>query len=309
VDTPETPVVEAVVAGEALVDIVQPASGEHTEAPGGSPLNVAVGLSRLGWRTLLVTELGDDDRGDQVRRHVEGSGVLLDEHSVVTGSRTSTAAARLDESGAATYEFDLGWTLGPRTLPSGVRVLHVGSLGTALRPGRVHVLDLVRQAAGRDALVTFDPNARPALTPDADTAWHDVQETAAFAKVVKLSDEDLHFLRPGASAAELADELLEGATELVVVTGGGVGAEAFSRKGSVQVRSRPATVVDTVGAGDSFMAALVSVVLEHGLDELGEERLRKYVEAAHEVAAVTVSRRGANPPTRAELSAEWPRVS
>jgi fructokinase len=299
---------EVVVAGEALVDLVLPATGEPEAAPGGSPLNVAVGLSRLGLRTLLVSELGDDEHGAQLRHHLEASGVSLHEESVVAGARTSTAAARLDATGAATYKFDLSWTLGPRTLPPGARCLHVGSLGTALRPGREHVLDLVQQADRAGALVTFDPNARPVLTPDPARAWADVREVAAFARVVKVSDEDLHFLQPGASPGDLADELLAGSTQLVVVTAGGSGATAFSGEASVDVGSRPTHVVDTVGAGDSFMAALVAVVLEHGLGGLTEERLRAYVEAAHQVAAVTVSRRGADPPTRAELPAGWPHV-
>jgi fructokinase len=299
---------EVVVAGEALVDLVVPAGGEPEAAPGGSPLNVSVGLARLGLAALLVSELGDDEYGDQLRRHLEASGVVLHEESVVPGARTSTATARLDSNGAATYEFDLGWSLGPRTLPAGTRCLHVGSLGTALRPGRDHVLDLVHQAVRIGAIVTFDPNARPALAPDPAQAWADVHEVAASANVVKVSDEDLHFLRPGLSAPALADELLAGATELVVVTAGGEGATAFSRSASVAVRSATTTVVDTVGAGDSFMAALVAVALEHGLDRLTEERLRAYLEAAHQVAAVTVSRRGADPPTREELPAGWPNV-
>jgi fructokinase len=297
-----------VVVGEALVDIVHPHEGESEKAPGGSPLNVAVGLARLGLDTLLITELGEDEHGDQVRRHLDGSGVALHEDSVVPGSRTNTAAARLDPHGAASYDFDLQWVLGPRTFPSGARALHVGSLGTALRPGRDHVLALVHQAAAHEALVSFDPNARPALSPDPEQAWADVREVAALARVVKLSDEDLAFLQPGADPADLAGALLAGATELVVVTAGGTGAAAFSRQASAEVRSRPTTVVDTVGAGDSFMAALVAVVLEHGLEGLGEERLRRYVEAAHEVAAVTVSRRGADPPRRAELPAGWPHL-
>jgi fructokinase len=299
---------QVVVAGEALVDVVQPAVGEPEAAPGGSPLNVAVGLARLGLGTLLVTELGDDEYGDQLRRHLEASGVVLHEDSVVPGARTSSAAARLDRTGAATYEFDLSWSLGPRTLPADARCLHVGSLGTALRPGRDHVLDLVDQAVQRGAVVTFDPNARPALTPDPAQSWADVRETAASAHVVKVSDEDLHFLRPGLAASGLADELLRGTTELVVVTAGGSGATAFSRLGSAEVPGLTTSVVDTVGAGDSFMAALVAVVLEHGLDRLTEERLRAYLEAAHQAAAVTVSRRGADPPARDELPAGWPHV-
>lgn len=296
------------VVGEALVDVVVPRVGQPEEAPGGSPMNVAVGLSRLGLPAVLMTEVGDDERGARILSHLAASGVHLDEQSVRSGTRTSTATAHLDESGAATYDFDLSWTLGPRTLPEATRALHVGSLGTALRPGRAHVLDLVDRALEAGALVSFDPNARPRLTPDAALAWRDALEVAQRARVVKLSDEDLDFLVPGASPERVARELLAGTASLVVVTAGGAGATAFSREAYAEVAAPPVSVVDTVGAGDSFMAALVAVVLEHGLDDLDEARLRGFLRAAAEVAAVTVSRRGADPPARAELSPGWPHL-
>lgn len=294
-----------VVAGEALVDIVVPVEGEVEEAPGGSPLNVAVGLSRLGLDTLLVTELGDDERGRLVADHVRGAGVVLDEASVVPGHRTSTATAHLDAQHAATYAFDLAWTLAERDLPDDATGLHVGSIGVTLRPGRDAVAALVAEAADRGLLVSFDPNARPALTDDVEQAWRDVREVAASARLVKMSDEDVRYLQPGRSHADVAAGLLDAGADLVVVTAGGSGAEAYTRSDSVTVPSRSTTVVDTVGAGDSFMAALVALAVEHGLDDLRPARLTAYLQTAHEAAAVTVSRRGANPPTRAEL-AGWP---
>ena len=297
------------VVGEALVDVVVPSTGEQQRAPGGSPLNVAVGLSRLGIDTVLLTELGDDESGRLVVEHLRSSDVALDEGSVVPGRATSTATATLDEHGAASYAFDVRWTLTPRTLPSGATALHVGSLGTALRPGRDSVLDLVAQAGRAGLLVTLDPNARPTLTPDARQAWRDVLEVAAAADIVKLSDEDAAFLQPGAPVEQVAADLLGPRTRLVVVTGGGTGAYAVSAAGFAQVHSRAIHVVDTVGAGDSFMAALLTVVVEHGLDDLDEPRLSAYLAAAHEAAAVTVSRRGADPPRRSELPPGWPRIT
>ena len=294
------------VVGEALVDVVVPADGVPRRSPGGSPMNVAVGLARLGVDTVLLTEVGDDDDGRLVLEHLRASGVSVDDSSVVPGGSTSIATARLDEHGAASYCFDLRWTLGPRALPAGATALHVGSLGTALRPGRDSVVDLVARARRGGMLVTFDPNSRPTLTPDAGQAWDDVLEVAASADVVKLSDEDLEFLQPGASFGEVAERLLGGRTQLVVVTSGGTGAFAATPGGTVEVVSRPVDVVDTVGAGDSFMAALLAVVAEHGVDRLDEHRLRGYLDAAHQAAAVTVSRRGADPPRRDELPPGWP---
>jgi fructokinase len=294
-----------VVAGEALVDIVVPPTGGTEHAPGGSPLNVAVGLSRLGVETLLITRLGDDEHGRLVRGHVEASGVTLADTSVDPAVRTSTATAHLDEHGAATYDFDLTWELPPLALPDGATALHVGSIGAALRPGRDAVVHLVEEAAAKELLVTYDPNMRPVFTPDRAQAWADVREVAAASRLVKMSDEDLEFLLPGSTAEDAARTLLGGRTEVVVVTHGGSGAAAFSRATAVEVPSRRSEVVDTVGAGDSFMAALLAVVAEQGL-ATDSEPLRRQVEAAHQAAAVTVSRRGADPPRRDELPEGWP---
>jgi fructokinase len=297
-----------VVVGEALVDVVVTGDGEVRQAPGGSPLNVAVGLSRLGVDTLLVTRYGDDAPGLLVAEHLSSSAVAVDESSLVPGSRTSTATAHLDVAGAATYTFDLGWELEDARLPPDAVAVHTGSLGAALRPGRDAVLRLLDEAAAAGLPVSFDPNARPSLTPDAEAAARDVLECSRHAHVVKLSDEDLAFLWPGRDAADLAAQLLAGPTELVVVTTGGEGATAYSRTASIHVAGRRVDVVDTVGAGDSFMSALLAVVLEHGLADLDEARLAAYVEAANEAAAITVSRRGADPPRRDELPDGWPRI-
>ncbi len=302
-----------VVVGESLVDIVKPVSGEEVSAPGGSPLNVAVGLARLEIDTVLITQLGDDEHGDLVARHVAASDVRLADGTVASGRRTSTATAWLDAEHAATYEFDLAWDLPPHRLPEGTAGLHVGSLGAALRPGRDAVLDLVAQVG--DGFVSYDPNVRPAFVTDPAAAWRDLAEVAARARLVKCSEEDLAALRPGEAEPDLARELLSaGATELVVVTKGGAGATAYTRDLLVDVPAPPTTVVDTVGAGDSFMAGLLAVLCdwdltvdgEGSLEALDEDRLALLLDGAALAAAVTCSRRGANPPTRRELPPTWP---
>lgn len=302
--SPVEPTGPVVVAGEALVDIVVPLEGRREEAPGGSPLNVAVGLSRLGLDTLLMTEVGDDDRGVLVTDHVRASGVRLDDQSVVPGMRTSTATAQLDSDHAATYDFDLRWDLGARRLPSDARAVHVGSIGASLAPGREAVADLVKQAG--DRLVTFDPNARPVFLPEREQALREMLEVASAAVLVKLSDEDVEAFMPGVSPPAAARRLLEqGRTRLVVVTHGGTAAEAYTEDHHVRVPGVPVTIADTVGAGDSFMSALVATVLDWGLD-LDHDALEALLVAAHQVAAVTCSRRGADPPTRGELPTGWP---
>lgn len=293
-----------VVVGEALVDVVVPQEGETTHAPGGSPMNVAVGLSRLDVPALLVTEVGDDEHGRLLVDHVRGSGVDVAEGSVRAGHRTSTATARIGVDGAASYEFDLSWELADPVLPDSLTGLHVGSLGTAVAPGRDAVLGLLDAAADRDVLVTYDPNVRPGLLP----SWDEVADVAAGVDVVKMSDEDVAHLRPEESVRQVARELLgNGRTHLVVVTRGGLGAMGFTAHGAVEVEAPPTDVVDTVGAGDSFMAALIAALLEWGRPrDLPLERVRTLLDAAALAAAVTVSRRGANPPTRSELPSGWP---
>jgi fructokinase len=302
--TGPAPTSRFVVVGEALVDIVHPVGAEPTHAPGGSPMNVAVGLARLDVPTTLVTELGEDAHGALVVEHVRACGVDLTGDSVRAGHRTSTATAYIGDDGAATYDFELTWALDLRRLPADARGLHVGSLGAVLAPGRAAVLDLLEQARAAGAFVSYDPNVRPAFLP----TWDDIAEVARYADVVKLSDEDLELLRPGTSTAEVARDLLAGErTHLVVVTRGPMGSMAFTEETSVEVEAPPTELVDTVGAGDSFMAALIAVLLEWDTPrELTAERLRTLVEAAGLAAAITCSRRGANPPTRRELPPGWP---
>ncbi len=153
---------QVLVIGEALVDVVPDATGQPQDLPGGSPANVAIALARLGRDVRLVTLLGDDDRGAAVRSWLEASDVTVLARPTASG-RTSSAVVTLDASGAASYVFDLDWHLGE--VPETGDVLHVGSIATVLEPGADAVLDAVRAHHGR-ALVSLDPNARPAITPD-----------------------------------------------------------------------------------------------------------------------------------------------
>jgi len=303
------------VVGESLVDIVLPASGPRHEAVGGSCLNVAVGLARLDVPTTLVTRLGDDERGRLVREHVESSDVTLSPDSVVDGARTSTATARLDEQQAASYDFDLVWDLARQELPDDVLGVHVGSLGATLHPGREVVVDLARRAAEAGVFVSYDPNVRPFFLEDRESAWTELLETSAWACLVKLSDEDLRLLRPDDDEETVCRELLDGeATELVVLTRGSQGATAFTEGATLPVAAPEIELVDTVGAGDSFMAAMLALLVDWGvvtdgegaLRALDDDRVRLLVHGAAVAAAVTCSRRGANPPTRSELPATWP---
>ena len=303
------------VVGESLVDIVVPSDGGPREsAVGGSCLNVAVGLARLDVPTTLVTQVGDDDLGKLVVDHVKDSDVTLSEGSVVPDRTTSTATAFLDEQHAATYEFDLVWDLPEQQLGPDVLGVHVGSLGATLAPGRASVLDLVRRAAADEVFVSYDPNIRPFFLDDPEVTWGEVVELAAYSRLVKLSDEDLRLLRPDGDVEDVCRELLGGETELVVLTRGPDGATAFTDGAVLDVPAPPTDLVDTVGAGDSFMAAMLALLSDwdvvsggsEALRALDDDRVRLLVRGAAAAAAVTCSRRGANPPTRRELPPTWP---
>ncbi len=302
------------VVGEALVDVVVTPQGESVRRPGGSPMNVAVGLARLQVPTRLVTRLGDDADGLLVREHLAASHVALAEGAADPSVATGVAVAHLDAQGVATYEFRVTWDLPPTPLPDDCRAVHVGSIGAGVRPGRDAVVALATAAHAAGLPVSFDPNARPAFTPDAEVAWQDVLDLAGLCDLVKLSDEDAAFFQPGREVLDVAHAVLEQGPALVVVTGGGGVATAVSRTGVVVVaESRKVEVADTVGAGDSFMAALVAATLPDRaagawVEGPTHSHVAEYLSAAHAAAAVTVTRRGADPPRLDELPAGWPRV-
>ncbi|SDS49303.1 fructokinase [Nocardioides scoriae] len=301
-----------VVAGESLVDVVLDHDGDSTETPGGSPLNVAVGLARLDVPATLITQVGDDERAGVVVGHVTASGAEIVAAPTSSG-RTSVATAHLDATGAARYEFELDWSLPRQELPI-CRALHVGSLGTLLEPGRESVRDLVEQACERELFVSFDANLRETFVDDRAEVWRQVRELGARCTLVKLSDEDAELLDPSQAPDDVARTLLEGErTDLVLLTRGPDGATAYCAGGEFSVAPRTTHVVDTVGAGDAFMAGTLAQlhdlgVLTPGTQELpaDEASLTRLLAGAVEIAAITCERRGANPPRRSELPTGWP---
>jgi fructokinase len=300
---------EVLVVGESLVDIVRAPDGRTTEYAGGSAANVAVALSRLGRRVRFATSYGDDARGRMLAEHLSRAGVRLacDPGAV---SRTSTAVATIGTDGAAHYEFDLEWRLNPVATDVHPLVVHTCSLGAVLAPGAsdVHAL-LTRLRAG--ATISYDVNARPAITGSGPDVVDRVERVAAVSDLVKASDEDLAALYPGVEPLAAARTLLALGPAAVVVTRGADGATWVGASGGAEVASLAVDVADTIGAGDTFGAALIDALWER--DRLGAERrdaLRDLSAAevadvlahAARAAAVTVSRPGADPPYRHELA-------
>jgi fructokinase len=298
------------VVGEAIVDVVERPDGSRTEHAGGSPANVAVGLGRLGLDVTLATAIGDDAHGAKIESHLSDHGVRLADGS--RGPRlTSVAIAHLAPDGSATYDFEMAWDPGLISAPDGVRAVHTGSIAATLEPGADDVEMLLRELEPR-AIVSLDPNIRPPLLPDHEDVARRVERLVALADVVKVSDEDLAWLSPDESAEAVAERWLESGPALVVITLGAAGSTAFARSGRLEVPAPPTSVVDTVGAGDSYMSGLLAALDHEGLlslerrDDLRDsdaETVGRVTLAATRSAAWTVARPGAQSPSRQVL---WP---
>jgi fructokinase len=307
------PDLRTLVVGEALVDAVTTPDGTTAEHCGGSPANVAIGLAALDHRVDLATWIAHDPRGERIASWCEDRGVHLTD-----GSRgaafTSVAHATIDAGGAATYVFELDWHLAPVEGLDRYGHVHTGSIAAVLEPGGSEVRRTLEGARAVGATVSYDPNARPTLMGAPSDARRLVEAAVALSDVVKLSDEDIAWLCPGESIDEVLAAWGELGPAVVVVTRGGEGAAVrVTRTGEqVALAAPPVQVVDTVGAGDSFMAGLVSGFLDAGLLGGPETRVRLHaaslsvvapaVERALRTGALTVMRAGAHAPTRADLA-------
>lgn len=299
---------DVLVVGEALIDVVRAADGSVAEHPGGSAANVAVALARLGRPVRFATAWADDARGAVLADHLARAGVRLAAGPHVL-ARTATATATLGADGSATYEFDLEWRLPEVPLDPTPRAVHVCSLGAVLGPGAERVLALVGHLR-EVATISYDVNVRPAVTGTGPGVVALVERMAAASDLVKASDEDLAHLYPALPAAEAAAGLRALGPAAVVVTRGGDGATWFGAGPPVEVASLPVTVVDTIGAGDTFAAGVIDALWERGrlgadgredLAALAAGEVAEILGHAVRAAAVTVSRPGADPPYRAEL--------
>ncbi len=303
------------VVGEALIDLkVGEDDPRRPEAhPGGSPMNVAVTLGRLESEVAFLGRFSADPFGRLLRSHLADSGVDL-RWAVEAAEPTSLAVVSVGRDGGASYSFHVrgtaDWQWTPAELPDApaLDAVHAGSLALALEPGGP-VLGRWLERLAASATVSLDPNVRPALLGDRAAYRDRLERWLACSGVVKVSDEDLAWISPGADPVAVAREWAAAGPRLVMVTRGGDGSLVLCDGEEATVPARRTDVVDTVGAGDSFSGALLDWLGRHGrlrpgdLERLTGAEARAAVAFAAEVAALTCSRPGADPPRRRELTA------
>jgi fructokinase len=296
-----------VVCGEALIDRVPTADGQRG-TPGGGPFTTARALARLGIPTQFLGRLSTDAYGRQLRDLLATDGADLSLTSF-GDEPTTMAMADVGWDGHATYRFVSDGTsapnLTPQMLPASlsphVKALHVGTLGLVFEPMATTIAGLVEREH-RNRVVMVDPNIRPSAHPDRSRIHRIISQST----IVKASDADVTWLYPELDLESAARALLASGPRLAVVTLGSKGAFGVCAGTEVRVAARSVVVVDTIGAGDAFGAALLAWLSDH--DRLTRDlrldpgELRAALDFACLVASITCTRAGADPPHRAELS-------
>lgn len=306
----------ALCLGEALIDFVADVSGcsliecpGFRKAPGGAPANVAVGLARLGVKAAFLGKVGEDPFGRFLEQTFAGAGVDTRWMRFDPAARTGLAFVSLQANGERDFVFyrnpSADMLYRPDEIPAeafaACRVLHFGSITLTQEPSRGATLDAVRRAREAGALITCDPNLRPALWPDLDTARREILAALPLADFVKVGEEELEFLF-GAGAA--AETLFEGRVSLAAVTRGPDGCRLATISEAVDLPGFPVTAVDTTGAGDGFTAGILYGLLQRGgLSGLGAGELHRLGRFANAVGALTCRIKGAIPalPTLAQV--------
>ncbi|UPK06413.1 carbohydrate kinase [Bradyrhizobium sp. 170] len=307
--------------GDALVDFLPVTSidGRDAAVPvaGGSCLNIAVGMARLGAPAGFVGGISTDLFGRIIADHALGSGVDL-RYATRSGHQTTLAFVR-HVGGEPQYAFydeataSRNWSYRQGSIPFDViEAIHVGSTTLANDKGAAQALAMIEDAGG-STTISFDPNCRPKLVSDKPRYIDRMNAFAAAADIVRMSDVDFEFLYGGGDYAERASSLIATGTSLVVVTRGIKGAQAWhSGAGLVTVEAPAIAVMDTVGAGDSFQAALLFALRAIGridsgaLAQLNSDELGRALSFASTCAAFTCGRAGADPPRQSDVPPALP---
>ncbi|MDR6939898.1 carbohydrate kinase [Arcanobacterium hippocoleae] len=309
------------VIGESLIDVIYDADNAvRARQPGGSPLNVAIGLSRLGREVMLLTHIGKDADGQAIQDYCEREGVELQPGSV-TATPTSLAHAHLSQDLSGIYSFEIHPNYPhPPTDPheraalleSAPKLVHFGSVGAHLAPGNQAIKEWLDLYHGTST-ISYDPNIRLDLVGPATRVREEITNFLPYIDIFKASEEDLAAVFTNETPAQIAQHCLKAGVKLFVVTYGSNGLELFTTQHQVRMPAIKAEIVDTVGAGDSLMAALIDGLAKmsvlgaensNGLANISRGMLVSLGKFAATAASITVQRRGANPPTRKEVAAQ-----
>lgn len=259
-----------VICGEALIDLVKGADGEFRPAPGGGPFNTVRALARLDEPTAFLGRISTDAFGRLLWDLLAGDGVDL---SLVSrcDEPTTLAVAHVGAGKAARYDFHhigtsapgLARDMVPARFGTDVVALHVGSLGLVLEPMASTLFELIRRE-GAQRVVMLDPNVRPSLISNTVVYRARVQSAMELSTIVKASREDVEWLYPDVDLGAAARRILASGARLVVITLGADGALGFTSRGHARAPAPAVDVVDTIGAGDAFGAALLAWLRGHG---------------------------------------------
>jgi fructokinase len=294
------------VAGEVLIDLI-PDGSARKPIVGGGPANTAKALSKLGIDTQFIDGISGDEYGVMAKDELVSSGVNLD-YVKYSDKPTCLAIVSLSDLGLASYEFvmkntatfDFNSTWLPNPQTERPSLLHIGTLATAIEPG-ASVLYEWAQSVAKVAPIVFDPNIRPAVISDRRQYLMQVERWVSISSTVKVSDEDIRWLYPSFGIDQVIDNWLAKGPSLIVVTYSDKGLAGYRLGEKVSVDAVKVVVADTVGAGDTVGAILVEAIVLEGLSSLSGVRLEMMLNRAAKAAAITVSRTGANPPSKEEI--------
>jgi fructokinase len=300
------------VAGEALIDLVVDHDDRVRARPGGGPFNTARTIGRLGLAPIFLGRLSQDGFGDLLRASLDRDGVTLAMPQPASAP-TTLAVVDVDPAGAPRYRFYLAGTsstaldypLLPAAVPDGVTALHSGSLALVMEPIATSIERLIASDMPPGTLVMIDPNCRPDTITDSDGYRARLARILRRTDVVKASTEDLAYLFPDATAAGVAAALLDQGPALILITDGPRPARAFLPGHQLSVDIPAVDVVDTIGAGDAFGGAFLAWWSSNALTRADLHRpgpVTEALQAAAEVASLTCTRAGAEPPWLAEVS-------
>jgi fructokinase len=300
------------VIGEALIDLVFDGDGCPRPQPGGGPFNTARTIGRLGLAPAFLGRLSEDSFGRQLRARLDQDGVTLAVPQLADAP-TTLAVVDIDATGAPRYRFYLAGTssaaleypLLTAALPDGMTALHAGTLALVMEPIATTIERLITTDLPPGTLVMIDPNCRPSAITDKPAYQARLSRILRRADVVKVSVEDLGYLYPDATGRAAATALVDQGPRLVLVTDGPRPARAFLRGQEMSVDVPAVSVVDTIGAGDAFGGAFLAWWSGNELTKADLRRpgpVRSALQAAAEVASITCTHAGAEPPWLGELT-------